>query len=111
MATIDIEIASRRYSVACRDGEEDALRSAAAMVDEKAMKAASAMGTLSEGRQLLLASLMLADQLKDAAHGNAPAPDAVGREASDPQIAETLERLAERMEALADRLEHGRSNP
>jgi len=34
MANIDIEVAGRRYSVACRDGEEEHLRSVAAEVDQ-----------------------------------------------------------------------------
>src|SRR5262249_25483622 len=36
MASIDIEVAGRRYNVACRDGEEAHLHSVAAMVDQRA---------------------------------------------------------------------------
>ena len=105
MATIDVEIAARRYAVACRDGEEEHLRSVAAIVDGKARDAAQALGSLSEARQLLFASLLLADELKDAQKGIAPA--AAPAPAPDPAVANALERLAERMEMLADRLEHG----
>ena len=107
MATIDVEIASRRYSVACRDGEEDHLRAAAAVVDRKARDAASALGSLSEARQLLFASLLLADELKDAQSGIAPPPAPPQEPAHDPAVANALEQLAERMEILADRLERG----
>lgn len=108
MATIDVEIAARRYAVACRDGEEEHLRSVAAIVDGKARDAAQALGSLSEARQLLFASLLLADELKDAQKGIAPA--AAPAPAPDPAVANALERLAERMEMLADRLEHGDPN-
>jgi cell division protein ZapA len=108
MASIDVEIASRSYSVACRDGEEAHLRSVAAIVDRKARDAGAALGTLSESRQLLFASLLLADELKEQRAGGASNPDP--EPADDPAIAEALERLAARMELLADRLENGPGN-
>ena len=62
MANIDVEVGGRRYDVACRDGEEEHLRSVAAIVDRKAQDAAAALGSLSETRQLLFAALLLADE-------------------------------------------------
>ncbi len=106
MASIDVEIASRRYAVACRDGEEPHLKSVAAIVDRKARDAAAALGTLSESRQLLFASLLLADELKERREGSGvPAAE------PDPALAEALERLAERIESLAEKLEAAASNP
>lgn len=108
MATVDLDIASRRYAVACRDGEEDNLRAAAAMVDEKVRAASRALGNLSESRQFLFASLMLADALQDKGKGSAPARQ---EPLINQAVAEMLERLAERMEMLADRLESGIISP
>ena len=66
MATmVDLTIAGRTYQVACREGEEDNLRAAARLVDGKSREALSGLGTLSEARQFLFASLLLADQLID----------------------------------------------
>lgn len=114
MATIDVEIAQRRYSVACRDGEEEHLRSVASVVDAKAREAGKALGSLSEARQLLFASLLLADELKETQAGNAPPPTPAQPEMAephyDPAVANALEKLAERMEALAESLESGRPN-
>ena len=101
MASVEVEIAQRKYVVACRDGEEAHLRSVAAIVDRKAEDAAAALGSLSEARQLLFASLLLADELKEHRDGNPPAPAAE----LDPAVVEGLEALAARMERLADRLE------
>jgi cell division protein ZapA len=101
MATVDVEIAARRYSVACRDGEEEHLRSVAGIVDRKAQQATGALGSLSEVRQLLFASLLLADEVKEHRAGNAPAHEPE----PDPRVADALERLADRMERLAQRLE------
>ena len=101
MAHVDVEIASRRYSVACRDGEEEHLRSVAAIVDGKAQDAAAALGSLSEARQLLFASLLLADELKEHRSGQPkPAPAEI-----DPAILDALERLAGRVESLAEQIE------
>ncbi|HEX4735980.1 MAG TPA: cell division protein ZapA [Allosphingosinicella sp.] len=103
MATIDVEIAARRYSVACRDGEEEHLRSVAEIVDRKAQQATQALGSLSEVRQLLFACLLLADEVKEHRAGNPVPPDPE----TDPRVADALARLAERMERLAQRLETG----
>ena len=101
MATIELEVAGRKYSIACRDGEEEHLRSVAAVVHRKARDAEAALGALNESRQLLFAALLLADEIKDIRAGNAPLPDPE----PDPAVGGALERLAERVEALAQRLE------
>ena len=62
---VDLTIAGRTYQVACREGEEENLRAAARLVDGKSREALSGLGTLSEARQFLFASLLLADQLVD----------------------------------------------
>ena len=103
MANIDVEIAGRRYSVACRDGEEAHLRSLAAVVDRRAHDAAAALGSLTETRQLLFAALLIADDLKEVRAGaGLPDPEPPP---PDPALAEALERLAARMENLAETLE------
>jgi cell division protein ZapA len=103
MANIDVDIAGRRYNVACRDGEEEHLRALAAIVDRRAHDAAAALGGLTEARQLLFAALLIADDLKEArAGGDLPDPTPPP---PDPAVAEALERLAERAESLADSLE------
>jgi cell division protein ZapA len=105
MATVDVEIAARRYSVACRDGEEDHLREVASIIDRKAQQATDALGSLSEVRQLLFAALLLADEVTEHRAGNAPAERDI-----DPRVADALARLTERMERLAQRLEGEAAN-
>lgn len=112
MAEVDLFIAGRSYRVACRDGEEDALRKAAALVDAKSREALAGLGTLSEARQLLFASLLLADQMVEGGRG-APQPAAPVAQppppAIDPALADRAERLAERLESVARTLEAERS--
>lgn len=97
MAEVDLTIAGRPYRVACRSGEEDSLRAAAALVDAKSREALAGLGTMSEARQLLFASLLLADQLIDEQPAQVSAPD--------PQLAHSAAALADRLEALAEALE------
>ena len=100
MAEIDVFIAGRTYKVACRDGEEDSLRKAASLVDAKSREALAGLGTLSEARQLLFASLLLADEMVDGGKSSAiPAPQI------DPALADRAERIADRLESLASTLE------
>jgi cell division protein ZapA len=107
-AMVDITIAGRTYQVACREGEEENLRSAARLVDGKSREALAGLGTLSESRQFLFASLLLADQLieKPGEDGTAVAPAG-----PDPRLVSRAEALAERLESLADALEGEAANP
>jgi cell division protein ZapA len=98
VAEVDLEIAGRSYRVACRTGEEETLRHAAQLVDGKSREALAGLGVLSESRQLLFASLLLADQIID---NRAEEPGA----APDPALTGRVVRLAERLEQLADSLE------
>ena len=75
---IDLNIAGRSYQVACREGEEENLRAAARLVDGKSREALAGLGTLSEARQFLFASLRLADQLIDKS------PEAAAEPAASP---------------------------
>lgn len=103
MAEVTLNIAGRSYQVACRDGEEDNLLAAARLVDGKCREALAGLGTLSESRQFLFASLLLADQLLDKPGAKA--------EPASPDYAPRVERLAERLEALAATLEDAGANP
>ena len=106
---IDLNIAGRSYQVACRDGEEENLRAAARLVDGKSREALAGLGTLSEARQFLFASLLLADQLIDKS------PDAAAAVAEpsppDPALVERAEALANRLEILAAQLESEGAKP
>lgn len=107
-ALIDLNIAGRTYQVACREGEEENLRAAARLVDGKSREALGGLGTLSEARQFLFASLLLADQLIDKQPGAAAPPPPA---APDPALVERAESLAMRLESLAAQLESEAANP
>ena len=97
MAEVNLIIAGRSYQVGCRPGEEENLLAAARMVDAKSREALAGLGSLSEARQLLFASLLIADQMVDQRKADPSQPD--------PLLAARAERLVDRLEALADTLE------
>jgi cell division protein ZapA len=98
MAEVDVHVGGRQYTIACRDGGEDHLRTIAAHVDRKAAEARAAVGDVNEARQLLFAALLLADEIAENSAGVVPA-------VPDPRLAASLAQLANRIEAVADVLE------
>lgn len=98
MAQVRLSIGGRTYDIACRVGEEAHFEALGAVVDAKAREVATALGGTNEVRQLLLAALLLADDLKGDV---APAPAK-----EDPALAPQIDKIAERLESLAAALEN-----
>ena len=67
MPDVMFDIGGRSYTVACGDGEEALLQSAAARLGTEADHVVKSGQNLPESRVLLMAGLMLADQLSEAA--------------------------------------------
>ena len=73
MPEVTISVGGRDFQVACQEGEEHFLRSAAGMLDSEAQVLLGQIGRVPENRMLLMSGLMLADkaagiedQLRDA---------------------------------------------
>lgn len=62
MPDVTITIGGRSFEVACQEGEEHFLKSAAAMLDTEASVLVSQISNLTESRMLLMSGLMLADK-------------------------------------------------
>ncbi|SHG37987.1 cell division protein ZapA [Cognatishimia maritima] len=62
MPEVDITIGGRTFEVACQEGEQHFLQSAAKMLDDEARVLTSQIGRIPEARMLLMAGLMLADK-------------------------------------------------
>ena len=126
MPQVEIAIGGRTFEVACQEGEEHFLHSAAAMLDAEATHLAEQIGRVPEARMLLMAGLMLADKtasLEDrvreleteAARMRAdmetmqsqPAPEPVRVEVPvvPAAVTDALAEIAARAEALADQVE------
>lgn len=99
MAAVDLEIGGRRYQLACRDGGEERLRALGRTIDGKVAEAQRSVGQGSEARALLVAALLLADELDEARAASAAA------DAEAEAGVAAVERYADRLEALASGLE------
>lgn len=62
MPQVEITIGGRVFEVACQDGEEQFLMTAAAMLDTEASALSAQVGRMPESRMLLMAGLLLADR-------------------------------------------------
>ena len=65
MGQITVSIHDHQYTLACRDGEEERLAGLASYVDGKARSLVTKLGQVSEARLLLMAALLIADELQD----------------------------------------------
>ena len=107
MAEITLTINNRNYDIACDDGHEDHLRRLGAYVDRRVNDLAAAVGQIGEPRLLVMASLLIADELHEAMNNDGQDGNGDG-EANGEVIAAFEEReveVAEALEACAQRLE------
>lgn len=106
MGQVTIAVGGRHYSLVCGDGEEKQLLRLAEYVDQKAETLSGSLGRLSEARLLLMASLLITDELMElksqlAEQGGGSLNGAAHTHEAEQKIA----RLAERLESLAFSLE------
>jgi cell division protein ZapA len=95
MGQVVVDIGGRTYPLSCRDGDELHLAALAADIADKANSLTGQLGQMSEARLLLMAALMVADELHEAKKGH------FGLASADPRIAA----LVARAEALAASLQ------
>jgi cell division protein ZapA len=107
MSNVTLSIGGRDYAVACAPGEEAHVRGLGAMIDAKIKAMGSAAGH-SETRDLLFATLLLADEVHELGQRGTPTPAPAAPPVATPaddRIADKLEALAARLESCADALE------
>lgn len=124
MPEMTITIGGRDYQVACQDGEEEYLLTAARLVDREASQLIDQMGRLPEARMLLMAALMVADkvagleeQLRSAEERAITAERLAEEARANPRtvevpvvpqiVVDSFEEIAARAESLADRIAAG----
>ncbi|WP_134679705.1 cell division protein ZapA [Paracoccus ravus] len=115
MAEVEFMIGHKSYTLTCQEGEERALKRAAALFDTEAQAILGQAGRMPEPRLLLLAGLMLADRTSALEDRLASVEREVNRLKVNPQrvevpvlppsLAEAMAELAARAEALAQKAE------
>jgi cell division protein ZapA len=66
MPLVNVMVNSRAYTIACDDGEEGHLKELAAHVDEKVRELAGTVGQVGDQKLLLMAAVLITDELFDA---------------------------------------------
>ena len=123
---VQITVGDRTFDVACQQGEEQYLLTAARMLDTEAQVLVDQIGRMPESRMLLMAGLMLADktagledrlraaedklgemsdELRELRERPAPAPEKVEVPVVPRSVTDTLAELAARAEAVAEEVE------
>ena len=122
MPKVVVTVGGRQFEVACQEGEEHFLRSAAKMLDAEAAVLVNQMGRMPEAQMLLMAGLMLADrtagledQLRSTEERAVVAERVAASARANPErievpvipeiVTDTFAEIAARAEALAARVE------
>lgn len=66
MTALRLLIGGREYDIACDDGQENHLKGLAKTLDSRVRTLAESMGKPTESQLMMIASLMLMDELQDA---------------------------------------------
>lgn len=103
MTQVKLKINDRDYLVACEDGEEQHLTFLAKYINDQVESLVQSVGQVGEARLLLMASLMVADELAETSQ------ELDALKAGDIQAIngddDTLDRICQRIEDIAATLE------
>lgn len=109
MGQVVVKVNGREFPLSCVDGQEPRLRRLAQYVDAKIGEFTKTIGQVGEARLILLAALVITDELSDAnealqqERSRARAAGAPG--GSSEAAASDIRGMAERIEAIAARFE------
>jgi cell division protein ZapA len=108
MAQVSLTVNGRPFAVTCDDGQEARIRRLGEYVDAKVVEFVRSVGQVGEARLLLLAALVIADELAEATEAlrleRSGVDDAAANAAVD-AAASGIQSLTQRVEAIAARLE------
>ena len=108
MPTIEVLVNGRRHAVQCGVGEEGRVRQLASYVDRRIADLARGQTQVGDARLLLMASLVVADELSDAfdeIKRLRASLEGQGGGGSERDAAAVLEQAAQQIEAIAAELE------
>lgn len=121
MGQVRITLNGRGYDIACEDGQEEHVMRLANAMSERVNQLVAANGQVGEARLLLMAGLLMADDLHSerakaaatVATSTAPAAEADSTSGSNNDsvqqayeyVADVFEQLSDRLEVVANTLE------
>lgn len=105
MAQVTLRINGYAYTLGCQDGEEKHLEAMGAEVSRRIDGVRLASGPSGEARMLVMAALLMADDIFDL-RGKLEVADAASTAPkADPKLGRKLNRMARRAEEIAEGLE------
>jgi cell division protein ZapA len=108
MAQVTLRINGYAYTIGCKDGEEQHLEAMGAELNRRIEGVRAAAGPSGEARMLVMAALLMADDVFDLRNKLQTAQAATGSPKADPKLGRKLSRMAKRAEEIAEGLEgHG----
>jgi cell division protein ZapA len=108
MPMIEVSVNGRRHLVQCGDGEETRVRQLAAYIDRRVSDLARGQTQVGDARLLLMASLLVADELSDAFDEIKRLKAALESRVSEAeqQATAVIDQVAQQLDAIAARLEN-----
>lgn len=117
MSQISIAVNGRDYSIVCEDGQERHLTRLAEYIDRRIEELVESVGQIGDARLLLMAGLLIADELSDAyaelaalqgedrTSGAPELSESKRRSAIEEAAAASIDAVSKRLESIAARLE------
>jgi cell division protein ZapA len=101
MAQVTVRINGYAYTVGCQDGEEQHLQQMAEQVERRIDSIKAVAGQSGESRMLVMAALLMADDLYEMGKTLKDAQTTEGGAASEAKLNRRLGKLAKRAEDIA----------
>ncbi len=104
MAEVTLTINGRNYGISCEDGQEQRLTELGHYVDTRIREISKAGAASNESHLLVLAGLVLADEIFDLRDGTGVAANGISQE-EEKAIVQSIDYLAERINTIASRIQ------
>jgi cell division protein ZapA len=105
MPQVTLRINGYSYTIGCKDGEESHLEAMGAEVSSRIDGVRLAAGPSGESRMLVMAALLMADDIFELRRKLEAATPAEVQPKPDPKLSRKLSRMAKRAEEIAEGLE------
>jgi cell division protein ZapA len=109
MAQVTLRINGYAYTIGCKDGEETHLESMGAEVSRRIEGVRAAAGPSGEARMLVMAALLMADDIFDLRNRLQAAEADTAAPKGDQKLGHKLNLMAKRAEEIAESLEEQRA--
>jgi cell division protein ZapA len=106
MAQVTITINGRKYDIACDDGQEAHVTRLGRYIDKRVDELVVSVGQVGDARLMVMASLLIADELSEVYTELEEVRSEQGAKAEDGIEVPKLEHMAMRLESIAERLDN-----